>query len=414
MRAKYQIIFSVEVLNKYFNTGRWSSLSIKPLPETEQLLKSLEYGYRQIDNELLIIGKTDKNGKIIHPLPAYAKLQFSLQPLLPNYMQYSNYEFAQLNTPLYYFHNLHNNEAAAKHYLTTPIELYSASADYHPATMAKSLADGKIYESIRLNPSGPGSVAPDNAEAEPALPADPEAKKYSANYWALLGDEQFVTRADTGIVWNGSRYYWDTCAGIYAVKTAIKKKNHEIQVYGLNPATNAYNQLLFSDVLKFGEDRDELQIDLRTLPSGVYRVQANEEVHFVWLNKNNKSGNREMFIEIYNLPSTAPQSFFDAANKPRRTRFTISFAARRVLWQYKTRTGIIDKIEDSDGNYLFKSNGLRRFVSLRPIPFSDVAMKSLVAKSGTLAITSPLPNPQADKLGEAIGEIYSSEAFINF
>ena len=85
-----------------------------------------------------------------------------------------------------------------------------------------------------------------------------------------------------------------------------------------------------------------------------------------------------------------------------------------MLWIYNTRTNAIDKIEDTDGEFSFKADGLKKFISQKPIPFSESARKTFLAKSGTLTITSPLPNPQADRLLEKKSEIYTTATFINY
>ncbi len=415
MRSKYQILFSIEILNQFFSTGRWDNVKIIPLPETEKVLRKKEYSFRQIGNELLVIGKVDSAGKVYHAPQAFEKFSFRIIPQTPNYLNYTNFPVTELITPVFYFHNLNGNEFAAKHFLSEKIKLYTSSVSYAPGDFAQSLVDGKIYECIRINASGVGSIAPDNSEPVPALPAEPADKLYSGNFWALLGDLQFASNADTKNTVAGLNYDWENTGGIYNFKTSVKQKQHSIQVYTLNTATLHYDKMLISSSVKFEDDNDMVQVDLRSLSAGAYCIQVNDDLRFVWLNEEGGAGNGPgMYIDVYNLPAADPQAYLDAASKPKHLRYTISFAARRVLWQYNTRSALIDAIVDGDGNYLFKSKGIKQFISQRPIPFSDAALKSLVAKSGGLSITSPLPNPQADRLSEKVNEIYTSESFINF
>ncbi len=404
----------MEVLNNYFVTGRWKNALIIPLPETQQMLKQYELGIRQIDNELLLIAKTDSSGKLYHEISPYQKFSFYILPQTPGYINFTNFPFSKLQTPLFYFHNLNNNAFAAKQYLTRSIADYSPARTYEPGDFAKSLVDGKIYEAIRINNAGAGSIAPDNSQAEPALPPDPEAKRYSANFWALMGDGQFAGTGDTQIDYRGTTYTWEACGRVYNMLCSVKKKSFQINVYGLNPGSLQYTRQVYTNTLSSDEDTDQVQVDLRALPSGAYRIQVNDDIRFVWLDTGGNKGAAGMYLDIFNLPAANPQAIVDAGGKPTRIRYTIAFSARRVYWQYKTRTAGIDKIEDNDGKYLFKSNGIRKFISLRPIPFSDQAMKSLIAKGGGLTITSPLPNPQADKLAGQVNGIYSTESFINF
>ncbi len=412
MRSSFKILFSIEVLNRFFGTGRWNEVKIIPLPETAKLIKQYELITRQIDNELLVIAKTDTTGATFHTLPLYEKFSFMLVPQSANYINYSNLPFSQLNTPVFNFHNLNGNEMGGKHFITKKTDDYTSTRTYVPGEFVKA-PDGKIYESIRLNDKA-GSIAPDDTEAEPALPADPEAKLYSGNFWVSYTGMQFVSGGDAAESYFGNEYSIEQSGGIYNFKTSVKQKNHKVQVYALNAASLQYDRVVVAADVNYDDNNDMVQVDMRHIPSGKYCVRVDDDVKFIYLNTGDAAFGVPMFVDIYNLPDTDAQAIIDAAQKPLHTRFTISFAARRVLWQYKTRTSTIDKIEDSGGVYLFKADGLRRFISLRPIPLSDTAIKTLVAKSGTLSIASPLPNPTADRLTEKQNEIYSTESFINF
>jgi hypothetical protein len=415
LRSTYQILFSIELLNRFFNTGRWNNVTIIPLPETEKAFRNKEYSFRQIGNELLVIGKVDSSGKVVHAPQAFEKFSFRMIPQTPNYLNFTNFPVSELITPVFYFHNLNGNEFASKHFLSEKIKLYNSSVSYSPGDFAQSLVDGKVYECIRVNPSGVGSIAPDNSEPVPPLPPAPADKLYSGNFWALLGDMQFASTADTKNRIATLDYNWENTGGIYNFKTTLKQKQHTIQVYTLNTITLHYDKMVISNSVKFEDNNDMVQVDLRSLNAGAYCIQVNDDLRFVWLNEEGSAGNGTgMYIDIFNLPATNPQAYLDAGNKPKKLRYSISFAARRVLWQYNTRSALIDTIVDGDGNYLFESKGIKKFISQRPIPFSDTALKSLVAKSGGLSITSPLPNPQADRLSEKVNEIYTSESFINF
>jgi len=230
----------------------------------------------------------------------------------------------------------------------------------------------------------------------------------------LHGDTQFAGGGDTKEIFQGVEYIVESGNGIYNFKTSVKKMEHIINVYALNTQSMQYTNEVLADKVTSNSIFDEVQVDMRRISSGKYRVQVGNDVKFIYLNTENNYSGMPMFVDVFHLPDSNPQSFVDAALKPKRTKYTIAFSARRVLWQYKTRTGVINNIEDTTGDFAFKSNGLRKFISNRPIPFSDVARKTLVAKSGTLNITSPLPNPQADKLLDKQNELFTTESFINF
>jgi hypothetical protein len=411
MKSKFKILFSIEVLNTYFSTGRWDDIKIIPLPDTERLMKKNQYTTRQIGNELLVIAKTDGTGKIYDSPALYERFSFALIPESINFLNFTNFPFS---IPLFYFHNLNQNDFGGKHFITKPIANYSTANSYIPGDYAKSMVDGKVYEAIRINNGGAGSIAPDDAEAEPALPADPEGKLYSKNFWALDGDAQFVNTGDTKVNYSGTDYLLEQCGTIYNFKTSLNQKQHTVHVFAFKTDGLTYDKELISYNVKFDDDYNIVQISMGQFPSGVYRMQVDNDIRFVYFNSGITYGAGQMYIDIFNLPDSSSQAILDAGKQPLHTRFTIAFAARRVLWQYRTRTTTINTIADADGNYFFKSNGPKQFISLRPIPFSDSAMKSLVAKDGSLSITTPLPNPLVDRLLDKQNGIYATESFINF
>jgi hypothetical protein len=164
----------------------------------------------------------------------------------------------------------------------------------------------------------------------------------------------------------------------------------------------------------YDEARDDIQVDVRHLPSGLYRMKVNNDNSFFFIDAGNDEMPGNMYVDVYNLPHTSAQAILTATGEVKKTRYTLAFAARRALWKYKTRTTIISEIKDTDGRYLFKTDGAKQFVSLRPIPFANTPMRSLVAKDNGSSLLSPLPNPTADRLLDAQNGIYTTETFINY
>ena len=132
-----------------------------------------------------------------------------------------------------------------------------------------------------------------------------------------------------------------------------------------------------------------------------------------WFHRAN-SVNIPMFIEIFNLPKTDSRSLIKADDTLKNVKYTVRFASRRVFWRYRTRTTAIDTIKDSSGDYKFKSDGSRFFISRQPIPLSDTPRKTLSGNNGNLVIASPLPNPQSDRLLNKRDDVYTTEIYVNY
>jgi len=400
LRTKFHILFSIEVLHTFFSTGRWNQIQFVPTPETAKLLREYELTLRQVDNELLVITKVDGSGKVYHDMDLYTKFSFIMVPQSAGYLNFSNITFATSNPPVFNFHNLIGNESFGRHFITQTIKDYTGSQAYFPGDFVKG-ADGKIYESIAKNNGGGSSVVPDNSTA-------------SKEKWVQHGDVQFVSAADTKEIFSNTEYDLEQSTGIYNFKTSVKQKEHSLSVYTFSKDSLQYDkEVLFSNA-SFDSIHDLVQVDLRSLASGKYRIRVNDDIRFVYLVNEINHNTLPIFIDIFNLPAANPQAIVDGAKKPKRTKFTIALAARRVLWNYSTRTDAIDKIEDTDGEIIFQPDGLRKFISKKPIPFSESPRKTLVAKSGALTISTHLPNPQADKLLDKKNDIYTTATFINY
>jgi hypothetical protein len=154
-------------------------------------------------------------------------------------------------------------------------------------------------------------------------------------------------------------------------------------------------------------------VDLRSLPSGRYKIKVGAELKFVFLATMPAEG-IPWYIELHHLPHTHSNSFLNPDGTLKKIKYTLQFAGRRVLWRYKTRTSTINTIVDATGEFTFKVDGTRYFISERPIPLSDAPRKSLSANTGSLVITSPLPNPRTDRLKERRDDIFTTESFINY
>ena len=400
MKNKFHILFSVEVLHRFFSTGRWNELRFIPTPETVRLLSDRELLTRQVGNELLVIARVDSSGKLLQDLDLYTKFSFALDPQSPGYLNFTNIDLAAANQGLFSFSNLRGNDKFGKHFISRPLAEYKSSSSYLPGDFVRG-ADTRVYECIAKNPGGGSSVAPGSSPASKAA-------------WVQQADLQFVSIADSRENFLHTEYPIELSTGIFKVRTSVKRKEHSISVYDFNTQSVQYDKEVLSGTLSFDTLEDLVQVDLRSLPAGKYRIRLNDETRFVYLVNNFAYGALPIFIDIFNLPASAPQALVDAAKKPKRTRFTIAFAARRVLWNYSTRTDLIDKIEDTDGEFIFQSDGLRKIISKKPIPFSEITRKTLQAKSGTLTVASPLPNPQADKLLDKKNDIYTTASFINY
>lgn len=398
MKVQYQILFSIEVLNTYYRTGFWKEVSFVPLPETKKLLRDCGFQIRQVKNQLLIIAPLDLVTGLPNKLPEmFSKFSFVLEPETPGYINFTNLPFGDSGLPCFCFHNRIANVVGSVNYITSPIQAYANATTYHPGDFAVG-ADGKTYESIKTNA---GAQVPNDAVAA------------SKNFWAIRNNGQFVTGADFQNREDGTSFLLEFVGAFLSVTTSVPQTTHRVSVYAFNFVTGNFDRQVLSDTLTSDSPTSLVQIDLRSLDSGEYKVKVNDDVRFVYHATAFPNG-VPMFIDIFHLPKTDPNSFLKMDDTLKGIKYTLQFSGRRVYWRYKTRTNAIDTVLDSTGEFTFVADGPRFFISEKPLPLSDVPRKSLSANTGALVVTSPLPNPRTDRLKEKRNEIFTTESFINY
>jgi len=398
MRVNYQIIFSIEVLNTYYSHGQWKDVLFIPLPETKKLISDHGYQIRQVKNQLLVITPVDLvSGKPLKLPDFFSAFSFILQPQSPGYINFTNITVSPSGLKCFHFHNKHNNQVVGVNHLTSKIGPYKNTTSYMPGDFATG-ADGKAYEAIRINT---GLQAPDDSVVA------------SKNFWTLRGDHQFVSAADTSGNEDGVSYALDVVGALFNFQTSASQTSHTVTIYAYNFITGKFDKQVFHNTITSDQPVNLVQVDMRTLSSGEYKVKVNDDIRFVYRTTSAADG-IPMFIEILHLPKTETNSFLKPDDTLKNIKYTLQFSGRRVFWRYKTRTSSIDKILDSTGEVTFKADGPRFFISEKPIPFSDAPKKTLSANTGTLVITSPLPNPRTDRLGGKRDEIFTTESFINY
>ena len=267
MNLRYKTLFSIEILNDYFTTGKWKEVTFIPLPETGKLIADNGIQIRQIQNQLLLIARVDKDFKPLRLPDFFSKFSFILQPGSASYINFTNLPQADTGLKCFHLHNLHGNVSGGVNYLSSRINEYSNAAIYKPGDFARG-ADGKTYQSIKTNN---GNQLPDNTNAA------------SKNYWVLQGDTQFVNDYDTLTVEAKEAFSLNFTGPVCNFKTSVKRTSHKINVYDYNFSTNGFDRLIFNDKITSDTPDDIVQIVMGSLASGKYKVQVEDEIFYVYM-----------------------------------------------------------------------------------------------------------------------------------
>lgn len=370
MTLNYEILFITEVLNDYFSDMLCADLNIIPSDDTAKILKGHQMLYKTVGNKFVILVKVDPDtGTPVINLDAGTRLRFYVSVDNPDFINYTNINYAPLRGGKYYFSNINQNELNTVRYLTTRVALYKNTNTYSMGDLA---ADGSnnVYEAI----SGSSNT-----------------NKHGLNekaFWLKKGIAQYVNGGDS-VLLTGSSF----------LPSAVAATNFVINIYGLNTAANVYNNLQLNQTQTFASAQTPATIDLSGLTAGKYRVSVNGTDSYIYLDDAVAKKNIFGVMEIFNhLPAASDFSLFDSSGLPKQSPFTIRFANRSAIWKYIARTNDITAVKDTASVYTFNAVGANTFTSSVPIPFRDQPITTISIHSATLGNVTQIGNPGSNRL----------------
>ncbi len=311
MTNRYALWMRVDVLHQYFSDGKCQGITFIPTAQTRAALAASGLRSKQVGNSLLVIIATDGAGKPrVVPDPAL-RLAFYLEPD-PVLTTLSNVDLDGLRRGRFHFSNVTGNAVGVPPdpvlHLSRPLPSYEAAVQYSPGALVQRA--GRAFECL-----------------EPSLGNDPEAAGTTS--WLDKGQAAFASNADfVPIRASASRFELASAASAF-----------DIEVFGLEPATNAYTRAVSKQRLgqAGGEAVKEVLLDLGALPATRYRVQINGQSFEAFFDDEAKARNPLGIVELFHhLEPDDPYSPIDAAGVVREPTYTIAFANRRAYWKYLT------------------------------------------------------------------------------
>lgn len=318
MSVKYKILFSVDILHEYYAGLKCTDFEMVPSPETAWLMKRHQMVHKVTGNKLVVLIKVDADDKPFSALDPQDKLVFYKRLNSPLFMQVSNVDEAIFTGQRFYYTNINENEQNDVLYLTAPIAKYASANAYATGDLATNNS-GVVFEALQPKLAGESHTTADNA------------------YWVNKGDFQYTSSGDMITLVPMLNNYAVTSAMVF-----------DVRIYTLDPLNNTYTQLKKSYTDTFDEAVERLQVDMRDLEPGKYRLDINGKIFTVYADDNCTGGQCFGVIEIFNhLPSSSLFALLDAAGKVKDTKvddvpvwlnFTIRYANRRAFWKYITKT----------------------------------------------------------------------------
>jgi len=383
---KYGILFTVQLLHKYFADGNCNDFTITPSQRTQKVLSGNKILAKQYDNSLYVGLPSMLNvSKPVDALPQNLQLTFFMQLNTPLFFNYTNLPFQWPAGKLYYFTNRANNKANSKKFLSQVIGYNNAKA-YTPGDVAADGA-GLVFQSIK---SGTG-VAPVIANAD---------------NWTAIDNNQYVNEQDA--------LQWMPSVSTHTFTTPQTAVT--VDAWGYNTATKDYTASVLSFKKGFLTPAVGFTLDLSTLQPGKYKLSINGVDSWVYINDELTGKQVFAVIDIFNDTSVdAAYQFVQGTGEFASPVYTIQFLNRYTIWKYVLASGAAGTVTDPLGKYSFAPPAGGAVLSLKPIPLSEQALKfSLAVNTSNF---SPIANASPQRLVQykTVADTYScSEIFLNY
>lgn len=390
MNVRYRILFSINVLHDYYTNLKCTDISFVPAKDTLVKMQAGQMLYKVLGNTLVVLIKVDDNDKPYVELDEAMKLRFYLEVLNHGFVTKTNINLDELRNKRLYFNNLTENKVGSTLYLSEKIPAYDGAKDYVYSEMAN--AGGTIFECIKTPAAGNGTDKDD--------------------YWYPRGTTQYLSTGDMIVLSTGVRNYM----------LSVASKVFDIQVNGLNTATNTYDKVVKSIVQTTDTATKEVQVDLRELQSGKHIVNINGEGFTQYIDAQAAFSNTIGMIDIFNhLDGANDFALLDASGKTKEHTYTIHFANRLAQWKYLTTKKGVKNITDNAGIYEFLQKPdapatAEYFESNKPIPLQQSPLVFELELNAPLSEPPPAPNPNPDDGSMLIrkGDLYVCKIYLNY
>ncbi len=381
--VNYNLLFTIELLHKFFASGQCSDFIIQPSPQTASIFAGNKIIAKQYDNALYAAIESDAGGNL-STLPAEGTaFTFFLQLVNPTFLNYTHLPSSSLPNSIYYLTNRNNNQSNGKSFLSQPIP-YSNTITYKPGDVAVSAA-GIAFRALRTT-----------TNVTPANGSD----------WMEIDTNRYLTEKDKLFVLPSTSIY----------NFSSPQSSATIEVRGFNAASPAdYNTLVLSKTETFLNPVSSFNLKLGELPPGKYKVKVNSDAEqIVYIDDSLNTTQPFAVIELYN-DATLPDGYKMLNGSSLLSPvYSLSFLNRATIWKYSLMSAT-STISDNAGIYQFSAPAPHMVSSLLPIPLSEKTL-NLKLNVGALEY-APIAcaSPQRLSKHTTPTDVYDcSEIFLNY
>ena len=381
--VKYNLLFTIELLHKFFTNALCTDFIIQPSVQTAALLKGYKIVAKQYDNMLYAGIAGDEIGNPVSVPAESVQFAFFLVPN-PVFYNYTNLPSASTPNSIYYFTNRNNTLSNGKSFLSKAAP-FDNTRTYKPGDIAAN-AGGTVFRAIRTS----NNVTP-----------------VAGNDWMEVDANRYLSDKDILPLLSSRSVY----------TFATPQASATIEVRGFYPATpEDYSSLILSKTIPFINNLTSFTLDLQFLPPGKYKVKVNSDAErIVYINDELQTAQAFAVIDLYNESSLPDGYRMLDGSTLRSPLYSLYFLNRATIWKYALMSAS-GTITDNAGIYHFSAPAPHSVSSLSPIPLSEKALSLKLAVGAQeyepIACASPL------RLGKKVNiatDVYdSSEIFLNY
>jgi hypothetical protein len=391
--TKFGILFTLELLHKFFTDQLCRDFVITPSALTAQVLNGHKIIVKQYQHQLYAGVKMDNTGLPFVLPDEGMQMTFFLKLNTPLFFNYTNLPFTYNSGKIYHFTNRNNNSSNGKNFLSLPTS-YNNATTYKPGDLATN-GSGTVFEAIRTST---GITPPaDTVLSDSWIQVDPATAR-----------NRYMSEADA-VQWLPSKSTYHFTAD---------QSSAGIQVWAYDLTARDYTRSVLTQTVNFTHPARSFTLDLTGLPPGRYKMNINGQEGGIYLNDELIGVDAFAVIEIFQ-ESSLPVAcqLLDAGNSLKSPLYSLYFLNRSTIWKYIFAKGIINGITDNASVYQFAvgSPPSGTAVSVKPIPLNEAAL-SLRLTVGSQNY-SPIECASPQRLTSTVqnGDAYCcSEIFLNY
>ena len=382
MTTMYKTAFSLSILCEYYTTLQSHDFEIIPSKDTSKQLQNYGMRTRFSEGKLFVSIRTDTSGKVLFLPPENTKLRFRLKLKNQYFINLANINLSELDEKKFYFSNLTGARSENTPSITRPIKDYRNDQSYKPGDLAK--ADTIIYECTKT--------------------VNGEQNTVNTGHWIAKENNHYASREDMFTFINP----------VHTFKLSIPANVFNVKIYTHTSSDpNPIQEVYIPDDLQTSskEPTDNVQLNLRHLTPGYYRISINDELFDIYMDNQASAPDYIGVVEIFPYTSTTEGSFIDkqgyiiknpSANPDLPWQdYTILFANRRIFWKYVSTRNSILSVRDSlyqFNQHYSLTEKTNYFLSDRPIPLREIPRMIMIdvpVQSGNSPIRVSVPDPRS-------------------